>query len=126
MSLKDTLKEQAEKLVDDAKDQIEKKAEELIEEVKGLSEKGPPARVRRRALVKRKPNAKGDYTPDVESVQPRKLGCPTPLRAGLNFVRCDNRRFRGPAIRDVLRDLLRGLCQIAARLPAPPVLRHSV
>ena len=51
--------------------------------------KGPPARVRRRALVKRKPNANGDYTPDVESVQPRKLGCPTPPRAGLNFVRCD-------------------------------------
>ena len=43
-----------------------------------------------------------------------------------NLVRCDNSRYNGPAIRDVLRDLLGGLFQIGAGLPAPPVLRHSV
>ena len=60
-------------------------------------------------------------------LRPVVLGCcPAVNASGLKLVAGDNRRFRGPAISDVLRDLFSGLCQVAAGLPAPPVLGHSV
>ena len=55
----------------------------------------------------------GATRPTVMNVRPQRLCCPT-LASGLKLVTSDNRRFCGPAIGDVLRDLF----SVAACPPA--------
>jgi hypothetical protein len=70
--------------------------------------------------------ARGDYTPDSQSVPSRKLCYPALAASGLKFVTGDDRRLSRSTIRAVSRDFLSGLRQIAAGFPTRPIPRDSV